>query len=285
MLQIRGSGRRISKHSIKSANYPIKQHGQSAMEYLVTYGWAILLIAIVMVLLYLYVIVPKVVVPSSCTFISGAYCNDMVLGTNTTSHTTKIALFLTNTQPYPIANPVLYVKINNVTSNAACSPNFVLPGGSILCDVPVSIYASLGSFEVGSLYLNATYCGLAPNYTINHICSNAPRQVYTGSFNAHAQPLISTTSSISLIPKNTTNPANNAKDPLYATVKLLGYPLKSATVNFTENNTSYSLSPNLTTTNTQGIALSYIWGTKVGKVRVNATFSGLSPASVTITFS
>ncbi|MGC8652203.1 MAG: hypothetical protein ACP5UH_03060, partial [Candidatus Micrarchaeia archaeon] len=269
------------------SNYKVRQgkRAQSAMEYLVTYGWAILLVSIVIALLYLYVIVPKVVVPASCNFVSGAYCNDLVLGTNTITHATELAVFLTNTQPYPMQNPQLYVKVNNITSTLGkCSPNFVLPGGAIICNMTVPVSTSLGMFISGSIYLNATYCGLAPNYTVTHSCANAPRQTYSGSFNAHAAPLVSTTSKISITAANATNPANNAKDRLTATVDMLGYPLKGASVNFTENSTAYSLQPNLTTTNTNGQALSYIWGTAIGNVKVSADYAGLPPASVVIDF-
>ncbi|MEM0150052.1 MAG: hypothetical protein QXW10_04105, partial [Candidatus Micrarchaeaceae archaeon] len=145
------------------------KQAQSALEYLVTYGWAILLVSIIIALLYLYVIVPKVIVPSSCTFVSGAYCNDLMVGTNVTTHATMLAVFLTNTQPYPIQDPKLYAKISNTSTIASpCEPKFVLPGGSMICTVALPVSTSLGTFVSGSVYLNATYCGLAPNYTTTH---------------------------------------------------------------------------------------------------------------------
>ena len=49
--------------------------GQSAMEYLMTYGWAILVIIIVIaVLFYIGVLNPRNVTPSSCTFPPGISC-------------------------------------------------------------------------------------------------------------------------------------------------------------------------------------------------------------------
>ena len=59
------------------------KRAQSAMEYLTTYGWAILIVAIVVAILYFYTSVPSNIVNNSCTFVSGAYCNDMIIGTNT----------------------------------------------------------------------------------------------------------------------------------------------------------------------------------------------------------
>ena len=273
----------------------IKRRGQSAMEYLITYGWAILLVAIIVSLLYLYVVVPHIIVPSSCSFVSGAYCNDIVLGSNAITHATKIGLFLTNTQPYPIANPVLYANINGAnTTQYLCKPSFIFPGGTIICIANITQTTTLGQFLAGTLYLKALYCGFSAKPASSLNCTTtAPTEIYTGKFNAHAEPLVSTTSSITLTAKNTTNPgnpANNAKDPLYATVKLLGYPLHGATVNFTayySNGTSatppYSISPAITTTGTAGVADSAIWGDVTGNVTVEASYAGYN-ATVPVRF-
>jgi len=49
--------------------------GQTAMEYLMTYGWAILIIMIVLaVLFYLGVLNPSTVTPNQCTFPPGFTC-------------------------------------------------------------------------------------------------------------------------------------------------------------------------------------------------------------------
>ncbi|MGC8478302.1 MAG: hypothetical protein ACP5NE_00005, partial [Candidatus Micrarchaeia archaeon] len=72
---------RHAKNSANTKKISIEdESGQSAMEYLLTYGWAVLLIAIIASLLYLYMVVPHVIVPSSCSFSSGTYCNDLVVG-------------------------------------------------------------------------------------------------------------------------------------------------------------------------------------------------------------
>ena len=57
--------------------------GQTAMEYLMTYGWAILIIMVVLaVLFYLGVLSPQV--PSQCTFPAGITCVTYKLMTNGT---------------------------------------------------------------------------------------------------------------------------------------------------------------------------------------------------------
>ena len=269
-----------------------RSRAQSAVEYLVTYGWAMLLIGVVISLLYLYLIVPGVVASNSCSFLSGAYCVDLVLGSNVTTHSSVMALFITNTQPYPIKDPSLYTSINGVNSTVSeCKPDYVLAGGSMICSLPITQTTTLGQFLSGDLYLNATYCGLS---STPGTCVQAPNETYKGSFGTHAQPLVSTSSSITLTAVNTThpgNPADGAEDPLTATVKLLGYPLSGATVNFTaafqSNGTNavppYSLESQYATTGPNGVASDYIAGTTVGNVIVTAYYAGLT-SNALITF-
>ena len=290
-----GSGKRtyqqIGSTSLKGIRHT-RETGQSALEYLVTYGWAVLLIAVVASLLYLYLGVPHIIAPSSCSFISNVYCNDLVVGSNSSTHATTLAVFLTNTQSYPILNPKLFVNVNKTNTSAyPCSPKYVLPGGAIICQVTLPVQTSLGSFLSGSVYLSASYCGFSSNMT-QQGCQNAPIRVYSGSFTTHTSPLVSTTTSITLHPKNSTQSAiSGIKDPLYATVKLLGYPLSGATVNFTavfvSNGTNavppFSINPPITTTNTTGTALSYTYGPTIANVLVSAHYAGYN-SSVYINF-
>ena len=255
------------------------------MEYMTTYGWAILIIAVVASILYLYTAAPTQLVSNTCNFVNGAYCNDMVIATNTLTHVTTVGFFLTNTQKYPLKNPQLYVSVNNAnTTQFPCTPNFVLAGGSILCTVTVPVNSNIGSFLSGGVYMNATYCGLSStSYANAHNCSAGVKETYVGNFAGHAQPFVSTQSTISLSAVNYTQVANGNPDQLSAVIKLLGYPLKGATVNFTSSNTLYVVSPNLTTTNAAGSAISFVSGNTVGTVTINAIYAGLSN-SITIAF-
>jgi len=260
----------------------LRSKAQSAMEYLITYGWAILIIAIAATLLFFYVSAPRVLPPSTCSFVTGAYCNSMVFGTNSVTHNTIVAFFITNTKSVPIEDPTLVININKANSTSyVCSPKYVSPGGSIICQTSYlpGITSTYGQLYLGSIYLSAQTCaGTYPN-----LCSSTVGQTFSGTYNAHVEPLISTTSSITLTAKNATQVTGSGQDPLYAHVTLLGYPLKGATVNFTENNTAYTISPNVTTSSTNGTALSGVSGTQTGKTIVTANYAGYT-ASVAITF-
>lgn len=261
------------------------EKGQSVIEYLINYAWALVIVAIVLIVLFLYLSVPTKPVNNTCAFVNGAYCSSIVLGTNSTTHDTSVALFLTNIQQYPIKDPMIILHVNNKnTSEFQCSPNFVPPGGAIVCVVDLKMNTKLGTLLSGNLYLNATYCGLSvSSYASTHNCSTGIEQTYVGDFAGHTTPLVSTRATINLTAQSYTHEANGEIDPVTAVVSLLGYPLNDAMVNFTSNNTAYPILPSSTLTDANGIAISGIESTRSGSVMVTATYAGLSK-SITIKF-
>jgi len=256
-----------------------EKKAQSAVEYLLTYSWAILIIAIVIGVMLYFVLAPSYLPPNTCTFVTGVYCKGIVFGSNAIS--TEVGLFLSNSQPYPVLSPSLTMNLSGQLLTGTCKPSYVLPGGAIICNVTVSQKAiSLGVLESGKLYLSAILCP-SGNATI---CKTSVPETFAGSFNAHVAPLFaSTTTSISLTAANSSQAANGAKDQLNATVKMLGYPLAGATVNFTANVPYANITPTITTTDSQGSAISYISSMQSGNVLVTASFAGTT-ATNTISF-
>ena len=257
---------------------PNYRKGQSVIEYLITYSWAILIAAIFVSILYLFVFAPSAIAPSTCSFAYGAYCQDMILGSNSIS--SKIALFLTNTQQYPIVNPQVSLNISNIGAvNGKCLPSYVSPGGAIICNVTLPTKAiSTGTLVSGKLYLSAIPC---PSGNVT-ACTSGQRQTYVGNFNSHASPLLAgTTLSISVSAVNSTT-ATGIPDHITANVKLLGYPISGATINFTANQ-SVKFNPSVATTDSSGNAYAYITGVQPGKVKIFATFGNVS-ANTTLTF-
>jgi hypothetical protein len=241
------------------------------VDFLVTYGWALLIVSIVLVLLYTYTTLPATIVPNTCSFYSGIGCTDIVLSPN------ALTLYLVNLQTFPINTPNVIASINNQnTIVGACVPNFVLPGGSMACTVnalPVSI--PLGMLSSGSLYLSAAYCGLVNNYAMTGNCISAPIQAYSGSFAAHSEPATSpipyaSNYVIYVSARNASQIYGTALDPIYAQVMLGNYPVSGETVSFTVNNVGFYLQPTSTITNMTGNAMGYIW-------------EGGGPASVIVT--
>ncbi len=257
-----------------------KSLGQAAVEYLTTYGWAILIIAVVLILLYVFVISPYAVAPQRCIVSSGIYCNDIVFGSNAVA--SKVVFLLSNSQQYPLNNPGIMVNAQNQGNyTGACSPDFVLPGGSMICNVTIPKVYSQGSFVSGQVYIEGTPCisGTSPS-----TCSGSSQQTYSGSLTAHVQqPLSSTNVQITLTVQNSTQPANGGGDLLTASVKILGQAYAGATVGYSANQLFPSFSPTEATTNTNGNSYSYISSTTPGNVIVTADYAGYT-ANVPVQF-
>ncbi|MEM3744472.1 MAG: hypothetical protein QW759_01385 [Candidatus Micrarchaeaceae archaeon] len=255
--------------------------GQSAIDYLLTYSWALIIVALIMGIPFFLIYVPSIIVPSTCSFVSGAYCQDMVFGSNSVS--SSVAIFLTNTQPYPVVNPSITLNISSVGAvQGTCRPSLVVAGGAIICNVTIPQRAiAYGTLESGKLYLSAVPCPSGNPAA----CSTLPKQTYLGSFNSHVEPLLSSISIVvSLAVANSTQAANGVPDKLTANVKMLGYPIAGATVTFKANQSFATIKPMPASTDSNGNAISYISSFTVGNVLVNASFAGVVSASKIVNF-
>ncbi len=256
---------------------------QAALEYLTVYGWAILILALAIALLYFYVIQPTLIAGNSCSFTFFVTCQDITLGPNSITHAGILTLLLTNSQQYPIQAPYLFANVNGTnTSKVACSPGFVPSGGSLFCQLTVANSISLNQYISGKIYLNASYCGLGANLTSITSCSSPITQTFVGTFGAHAQKAASS-SNVVVALSVASSAATNVPVTLSAAVTFLSTNIAGAPVNFTESSSTPLLYPQYATTNPSGIAYSTIKSNAPITVTVTASSFGVS-ASNTITF-
>ncbi|MDE1828678.1 MAG: hypothetical protein KGH65_05965, partial [Candidatus Micrarchaeota archaeon] len=163
------------------------------------------------------------------------------------------------TNPYPVISPRISVNISGSgTIQGTCVPNFVLPGGAIICNATISPAISQAALASGTFTISYIPC---PGGNVT-LCASNPRQFFPGSFNTHSSPLLSPiTLSVSLSAQNLTQLAlSSIKDKLTANVRLLGTPISGATVNFTTTGSAV-VSPSVSTTDGSGNAASYIYDT------------------------
>ncbi len=167
---------RSEKHSGKIKNPKIKKE-QSAFEFITTYGWAILILAVVIVMLYYFVGIPSTSVPNECKFIFGSNCQGII--TTSLASSTRMTLVITNSQSYPIFNPLIKVATDSYGNlSAACLPanTLVDTGSEIICNVTIPQKISPGVSITGTIYLNITAC---PSGNINN-CQPKQLQTYKG---------------------------------------------------------------------------------------------------------
>ena len=89
--------------------------GQAAMEFLMTYGWAILVVlAAIGALAYFGVLSPDRFLPEKCTLPSGVACLDF------TGTSTLVTLVIQNSAGFDMQT--VAVTINSTTANFGCTP-------------------------------------------------------------------------------------------------------------------------------------------------------------------
>ncbi|MGC9132641.1 MAG: hypothetical protein ACP5HJ_03350, partial [Candidatus Micrarchaeia archaeon] len=230
---------------------------QSAIEYLMTYGWAILIIAVVLGALYQYVITPSSLAPDFCNFKYGPTCIGVMLFSSNTA--SNIAIVAINSLPFPIKNATLIVQPVGITQgnvSALCSPSFIQPGGTFFCTINISgSKANLNSLYSFPMWIKLYDCGTAPGWFSAKSCSGALIETYVGLMQAHARTgaISSQNILITLTASPTSVPANNLNySKLIANVKIFGQNIKGATVSFTVNSSTATIFPTTQITDSNG---------------------------------
>ncbi len=254
-----------------------RMRSQAAVEYLITYGWAILIVTIAVGLIYYYILLPRTVTTNGCAVSEGAVCESVVLG-SASNGITKVAVFFTNLQTYPIFDPSLNVSFNGGNSTSSCSPSYATAGGSVICVVTLNgLSTSIGQFLSGNMYFEEFYCGVTNNPYNQSLCaSTAPKEVYSGDYYGHTSNAISPTFNVIMIYPSAFTPMPGNSYTIQARVLMLGYPLKGATVNFTTGNTAIMrLVPQYIDTNSNGVATTTAYSYVYNSVSVCGGFAGV----------
>ncbi|MGC8648981.1 MAG: hypothetical protein ACP5UN_02055 [Candidatus Micrarchaeia archaeon] len=159
---------------------------QSAFEFLVTYGWALLLIAIIVGLLFYFFKIPANSSSNTCNFQNIFLCNKIFASMNSSTNTLFLYIILINQQQYPIENAIIIANINNQnTTSTICTPSFINTGNYLYCNINTGLNVTPQSVLSGKLYLNFSNCGLVANYLSTKNCNGAPTQMVLGQFFVH----------------------------------------------------------------------------------------------------
>ncbi|MGV8162286.1 MAG: hypothetical protein ACP5N2_03050 [Candidatus Nanoarchaeia archaeon] len=101
----------------------MSKKGQAAIEFMTTYGWAIMLTLAALAALYLIMINPRDVIPDSCSFGDSFECKDWQINTD---GTVKLALKNLVGQTISITSTICVESTNKKTTSETLS---VGPGG------------------------------------------------------------------------------------------------------------------------------------------------------------
>ncbi|MCL5008691.1 MAG: Ig-like domain-containing protein [Candidatus Marsarchaeota archaeon] len=251
---------------------------QSAVDYLVTYGWALVIITIMIAAIYFLVSGQLMSQPTFCTLSTQARCTNLAVGAN--SIVSKFQIVFVNGQEYSITNPSLLFNISSHGNyNPSCSPNYVLPGGIIICSLSTSALP-VNSRINGLMIFKEDVCRSIGTSS----CQSPLKESINGTYSATVSPSIPTVScAISLSPAYSSIQLGTA-DAVNAVVTLSDVPIASATVNFTVNPLTANLNQEYMLTNPNGTATIYVTGTSAGTVSVTGNFLPGCSASTSVTF-
>jgi len=266
---------------------------QSAIEYLITYGWGILIVIIALAALYSFIISPSSLVPDFCNFKYGPTCNNAFLLTSNTA--TNFAIIATNSLSFPIKNPSITVQVTDIGATGTrnitlyCNPKYVQPGSVFICtqNISGSPTPTLNSFYSFPIWITLYDCGTAPAWFSARSCDGALKETYTGVMQAHARSgaISSQAVSITLTASPTSVPANNLNySKLVVNLKFAGQSVKGATINFTSNSSSVTIFPNFQVTDSNGNAIAYVKTSTPQTIWVQAYFIGIASNKQIITF-
>jgi hypothetical protein len=257
---------------------------QTAFDFLVSYGWGMVLLGMVVAALIVFVSLPYNTVPPSCTVRYGATCKYISIGSNSLLSTTRINLILQNSQQYGLINPYATVNVSGYGSlQLPCLPANVLAGGIMLCTATYPAATGLGTQAQGEIWLNATIC-LQGSFDL---CTAQQQVSFIGNFTGQTvAPSISALQpSVALyVP----SPDDRVYTPLpiVANVRVGGVPIQGSGVSFAVNAVQASVSPGMALTNINGNATAYFTGRSLGSVTVTANSLGVYAANtITVVYS
>jgi hypothetical protein len=141
-----------------------KFKAQSAMEYLMTYGWAILIIAVVLGALFsLGVFNSSSLIGTSCVALSGYYCANPVLTGNTLTLTVGQA---TGTSYSGVIAYIVPSGSTFSTSNSSSYPSNSISGGlssGQTASITVSLPSLGASPALGTAFTGQVWLGYTPS--------------------------------------------------------------------------------------------------------------------------
>ena len=157
---------------------------QSSMEFFSIYGFALVSMAIIISIIYVFAIVPNSAVPNRCNFPGYITCKQIAIASNTVA--SRATFILTNAQEYAVSNVIATVNITGeVLFKGPCLPDIILPGGIIECVINANNGINQNQITAGSLKISEFVCTQPTNIG----CVGPVSQAYVGTFSASVVPL------------------------------------------------------------------------------------------------
>jgi hypothetical protein len=251
-----------------------KLRQQAATEFMLTYGWALLILAIIVIAFVYFYGLPGTVIQNTCTFVSQITCDGITLGSNSIG--TKIDLIAINSQPFGLSDPIATVYIAQYGSaNAMCLPSNVVSGGAMLCSIGLARQIPQGASVSGMLYINAQACisGTVLDCSVFHPTNYSGSFIQSvGAYTSNIPIAISLTESQSSI-------SQTGRVMLVAHVAVFGYPSRGNYVQFSSSSPIGIFSQQDVLSDSSGDATTYFNGKSPGSTTIIAEFAGYTASN------
>lgn len=156
--------------------------GQSAIEFISVYGFALLIIGTMIALVAVFINVPKVTYHFGCASYGGFVCEDVALSPNSLTSHSSLYVFLSNRQPGIINISTFNAVIDNIKSTSgSCSPIRTIQGNTVTCVADMPLNPKVSGIYTGYFYIKADYCAPPPYLEANTVCSANGNLTFTGS--------------------------------------------------------------------------------------------------------
>ncbi len=151
---------------------------QSAVEFLTTYSWAFLLIALMLGVLFVFAFTPKSIISSTCNFYSGFYCYDAVFNNvYSAGHVatgSELKIMLSDTQVGIINISSFNAVISGTPSFTGFCTNMTLrQGNKTICTASFNSIETPGTINMGTLYIKGYYCAYAISGLNSEPCTSS----------------------------------------------------------------------------------------------------------------
>lgn len=246
---------------------------QAAVDYLATYGLAIVIVTAAIVLIYFYAGGQLLSQPAGCYFPTEVRCSEIAVGAN--SLASAMQLVLVNGQKYPVKNPTIVVNMSGYGSyNGLCRPSFVLPGGIILCSINNTADLTMPALAInqqakGFLLFNESLC---PSIGTS-ACQTRYQESYNGTYTAVVGPTPPTIACTISVAAGSSSAGIGTDDLVEANVLFSGVPVSGVTINFTADTGSHAgFSNEYALTNPNGTAYTYVTDSQAETVTVTGNF-------------
>ncbi|MGC8652103.1 MAG: hypothetical protein ACP5UH_02535 [Candidatus Micrarchaeia archaeon] len=162
--------------------------GQSAIEFLSTYAFMLLIIAVALLLLFMYFSLPKTILPSACNFYSGFNCADAVYANTSTG--SELLIVATDMMPGIVNTSAFSAYLGYVNSTSGyCAPSFAIAGQEMYCVAYFNSKAVLGRSYAGTFRMKANYCAAGASSIYNASCPESSNFTYSGYLTVSASVL------------------------------------------------------------------------------------------------